>query len=189
MQMTATASSRESDQASLALAFALAFACAPAPAAAPATPPATITTFTKPLAPIAGPPVRFGQKIGTGLNNFSRSMIPLVAEFEAGFQDLARGAAQLGLPTVMMLMTQAAKAVPIAGAAGTAGTLSGNQYEEAARSLGASTTQAKGAGVFGAVLTGVTIGAAMGSPAAGIGAIPGAVVGGLAALIGYAMFN
>jgi RHS repeat-associated protein len=170
---------------------------APQPPAAPPAAPSKMTPMqlldaqrAKGSAPMASPSSGgFGVGVGNTTNNLARGVVPLVDEVEQAINQTGMNAIRVGLPGVGAVLFQAAKFVPIAGATAVAGTLSGRQYEEAARSLGASNFQAKQAGAYGALLTGLAIGAGMGSVAGGVGAAPGALIGGLIAVGSYYMFN
>jgi RHS repeat-associated protein len=124
---------------------------------------------------------------GSAAGTLVRGVVPGVAETEVGLVGAAYYASQSAAtaPLVTPLLT-AAEAVPIVGGGLVAGGVAGNLYENAATSLGASKTTARGAGIGGAILTGAAVGALIGSPT-GIGAPIGAVIGGAAGLIGYGL--
>ena len=125
--------------------------------------------------------------VGGTASTLVKGVVPGVAEAEIGLIGAAYYASQTAAtaPLVTPLLT-AAEAVPIVGGGLVAGGVAGNLYENAATSLGASSTVAKGTGIGGAILTGAAVGALIGSPT-GIGAPIGAVIGGAAGLIGYGL--
>lgn len=95
------------------------------------------------------------------------------------------GGAAVGGALVRMApqVMAAAEYVPIIGGGAIVGGLGGHASEHIATSLGATESQAKGAGLLGAALTGAAAGALLTSPTgpgAGVGAAVGAVAGMLA---------
>jgi len=147
------------------------------------------SSSTNQSSPISSQPSNLGSSVAGTANKIAKTTVPFLEETEQSVISLSNSATKLGLPLVSAVLAATAKALPIAGAGAVFGTLSGQQYEEAARSLGASPIGAKKAGAYGALLTGLTIGAASGALAGGIGAAPGALLGGLFAVAGYTLFG
>jgi len=127
------------------------------------------------------------RSIGSTTSAVVKNVVPGVVEAELGLLGAAYYAHKFTVTArlVSPLMT-ASEAVPIVGGGLVAGAIGGNLYENAARSMGAGNTVAKGSGLAGAVLTGAAVGALIGAPT-GIGAPIGAVIGGVAGLVGYGL--
>jgi RHS repeat-associated protein len=114
-----------------------------------------------------------------------RTSVPGVAEAEHFLMVGAVTTGAAGYVGVAGAITKAAAAAPVVGGSAVVGAAVGNLAERAASQLGAGRAVSAGTGLAAAALSGMAAGALIGSAAGGIGAVPGAVVGGLSGLAGY----
>jgi RHS repeat-associated protein len=138
-----------------------------------------------PKVPLIGPP----SPLGGAATTLTRSFVPGVSELESSLQGVSQLAYQFRLPLVGGGLATAANAVPVAGAGLAVGGIAGTVTEEALLKAGADRDTAAVAGLGAAIYAGVRIGALVGAPFEGIGAVPGAIIGGIAGAIGFALFR
>jgi RHS repeat-associated protein len=122
---------------------------------------------------------------GSTAGNVVRATVPGVIEAEIGLTVGATYANAAGYTTVGAELEVGAAAVPVVGGGLVTGAVVGNLAEVGARKMGASERVAKGTGALAAIASGAGAGALIGAPAGGIGAVPGAIVGGVVGLGGY----
>jgi len=91
-------------------------------------------------------------------------------------------------PLVGTRLATAANAVPVAGSGLAVGGVVGTVTEDALLKAGAN-REAAAAGLASAIFANARVGALVGAPFEGIGAVPGAIIGEIAGAIGFALFR
>ena len=117
--------------------------------------------------------------------NAARAYVPYVAEAEATLVGSAFFAHGLGLAKTSAALAGAADFVPVVGGSMLSGAIAGNAVEMGLEKAGAPKLVAEGGGVVSALIAGAGAGALIGMGAGGVGAGPGAVVGGLVGVGAY----